>query len=133
MTVLTLLGSIALGWSIMNMNVTLLIWAGVGGFTAAMMGPLVFGSLWGGVTKTSALAGFWAGAISFILIHGEIISGHWLTGTALEDFGNWFAFYAKSPYSAASIGGALSVITCFIVSRLTEPLSVEHLQQVRGS
>ena len=132
-TVLTLLGSIALGWSIMNMNVTLLIWAGVGGFTAAMMGPLVFGSLWGGVTKTGALAGFWAGAISFILIHGEIISGHWLTGTALEDFGNWFAFYAKSPYSAASIGGALSVITCFIVSRLTEPLSVEHLQQVRGS
>jgi len=132
-TVLTLLGSIVLGWSIMNMNVTLLIWAGVGGFTAAMMGPLVFGSLWGGVTKTGALAGFWAGAISFILIHGEIVSGHWLAGSALEDFGNWFAFYAKSPYSAASIGGALSVVTCYIVSRLTEPLSAEHLQQVRGA
>lgn len=118
-TVLTLLGSIALGWSIMHMNVTLLIWAGVGGFTAALMGPLVFGSLWGGVNGPGAVAGFWGGAISFILIHGKVISGLWLVGSGLEGFGRWFDFYAGSPYSAATMGGIVSILLCISVSKMT--------------
>lgn len=129
-TVLTLLGSIALGWSIMHMNVTLLIWAGVGGFTAALMGPLVFGSLWNGVSSAGAVAGFWGGALSFILIHSKLISGLWLIGTPLEEFGRWFDFYAGSPYSAAAMGGALSIALCFFVSRFTTPLSDEHMLKV---
>lgn len=132
-TVLTLLGAIALGWSIMHMNVTLLIWAGVGGFTAALMGPLVFGSIWNGITGAGAVAGFWGGAISFILIHGKLISGRWLQGTRLEEFGQWFDFYAGSPYSAAAIGGAISVLLCFSVSKFSQPLSEEHMQQVIGA
>lgn len=39
-TVLTLIGAVILGWSVMHMNIALLVWAGVGGFTAALMGPL---------------------------------------------------------------------------------------------
>ena len=130
-TVLTLLGSIALGWTIMHMNVTLLIWAGVGGFTAALMGPLVFGSLWDGVTRAGALAGFWGGVISFVLIHSQILPLHWLNGTALENAARWFEYYSASPYSAATIGGVISIGLCYGVSKLTKPLSAEHLQQIK--
>lgn len=131
-TILTLLGAIALGWSIMDMNVTLLIWTGVGGFTAALMGPLVFGSLWSGITSKGALAGFLGGVITFVLIHGKIISGLWLVGTGLEDFGLWFDFYAGSPYSASTIGGTVSIALCYFISRKTAPLSDEHLKRVKG-
>lgn len=131
-TVLTLLGAIILGWSVMHMNVTLLIWAGVGGFTAALMGPLVLGSLWNGISKAGALAGFWGGAISFVVIHGQVISGHWLAGTALENAGAWFAFYAGSPYSAAAMGGFISIALCVTVSRFTAPLPAQHLSKLRA-
>jgi Na+/proline symporter len=129
MTVLTVIGASALGWMVMDMNVVLLIWIGVGGFVAALMGPLVVGSIWRGVTRSGAIAGFWAGAATFVLIHGEILSGHWLAGTRLAAFGEWFAFYAASPYSAAVFGGAASVIMTTIVSLRSAPLAKEHLQR----
>jgi len=47
---------LALYVSVMDMNVVLLIWVGVGGFIAA-------------------LASFWAGAAIFILIHGGFVTG----------------------------------------------------------
>jgi Na+/proline symporter len=119
-TALTVVGAAILGWLTMDMNVVLLMWIGVGGFVAALMGPLVLGSIWSGVTRAGALAGFWAGAIVFILIRGEIVSGLWLVGTSLETFGRWFAFYATNPYSAATFGAAASVFTTIIVSRNTE-------------
>ncbi|NIW25322.1 MAG: sodium:pantothenate symporter, partial [Gammaproteobacteria bacterium] len=49
-TALTMVGSAVLAWFVMDMNVVLLVWVGIGGFTAAMAGPLVLGSLWRGVT-----------------------------------------------------------------------------------
>lgn len=132
-TVLTLIGSAFLAWMVMDMNIVLLIWAGVGGFIAALSGPLVLGSIWRGVTKAGAIAGFWVGAIIFVLIHTEIISGLWLMGTPLEEFGLWFAFYAKSPYSAATMGGIMSVIVTVLVSRYSNPLPQNHLDQIMGS
>jgi Na+/proline symporter len=131
MTAATVVGAAALGWATMNMNVVLLMWTGVGGFVAALMGPLVVGSVWFGVTRAGALAGFWAGAVTFVLIRGEIISGAWLAGTSLEDFGRWFSFYATSPYSAATFGAAVSVIATAAVSYATQPLPDEQLVQLR--
>ncbi|MFQ5660319.1 MAG: sodium:solute symporter [Gammaproteobacteria bacterium] len=116
-TVFTLIGSALLAWLVMDMNVVLLVWIGIGGFTAALMGPLVLGSLWQGVNRAGALAGFWGGAVTFILIHAEIISGDWLIGTDWEGFGRWFAFYARSPYSAAVFGGAASLVLTALVSK----------------
>ncbi len=116
----------------MEMNVVLLVWIGIGGFVAALMGPLFMGSLWRGITCAGALAGFWTGAIVFILIHAEIVSGEWLYGTSLEEIGRWFAFNAKSPYSAATLGGLASVLVTAVVSRCTEPLPREHLARVMG-
>jgi Na+/proline symporter len=132
MTVLTVLGAAALGWAVMDMNVVLLIWIGVGGFVAALMGPLVVGSVWQGVTRAGALAGFWTGAVVFVLIHAEIVSGHWLRGTALQELGEWFSFYAASPYSASVFGGAASVLATVVVSRVSQPLPPEHLARLHA-
>lgn len=129
-TVLTLIGSALLAWEVMDMNIVLLIWAGVGGFIAALAGPLVLGSLWRGVTRAGAITGFWSGAIVFVLIHAEIISGLWLTGTSLEGAGRWFALYATSPYSAATMGGIVSVLVTVMVSKFTEPLPESHLRKL---
>jgi Na+/proline symporter len=126
-TALAVVGAAALGWATMDMNVVLLMWIGVGGFVAALMGPLVVGSVWFGVTRAGALAGFWAGAVTFVLIRGEIVSGLWLNGTALESAGRWFAFYATNPYSAATFGALMSVAVTVLVSRFTDPLPREHL------
>jgi Na+/proline symporter len=130
MTAITIVGAALLGWLTMSMNVVLLMWVGVGGFVAALMGPLVIGSVWLGVTRAGALAGFAAGAITFVLIHGQFIRGEWLAGTPLEAFGQWFEFYAANPYSAATFGGLASVITTLLVSRASAPLPAEHLSRM---
>jgi sodium/proline symporter len=129
-TMLTLVGAAALAWAVMDMNVVLLIWAGVGGFIAAMAGPLVLGAVWNGVSRAGALIGFWTGAIVFIVIHSGLIAADWFAGTSLEAFGTWFAFNASSPYSAAAMGGICSVCVTIVVSRLSEPLSPDHLAAV---
>ena len=131
-TALTLMGAAVLAWFVIGMNVVLLVWVGVGGFIAALMGPLVLGSVWRGVTRAGALAGFWTGAIGFILIHAEIISGEWLSGTSLEAFGEWFAFNAQSPYSAAALAGLTAVAVTVLVSRRSEQLPETHLDAVLG-
>ncbi len=130
-TVLTLLGAIALGWSIMHLNITLLIWAGVGGFTAALMGPLVLGSLWKGITPAAAVCGFWGGAISFVLIHSRWFSAQWAYDTSLGSFARWFDYYAASPYSAATIGGVVSVTLCILISKFTHQLDQSHIDALQ--
>jgi Na+/proline symporter len=129
-TVATMVGSAILAWFVMDMNVVLLVWVGIGGFTAALAGPLVLGSLWRGVTRAGALAGFWAGAASFVCIHGEIVSGTWLYGTPLDGVGRWFAFNATSPYSAATLGAFVSLGVTVLVSRFSEPLPPGHIEAV---
>jgi sodium/proline symporter len=126
----TMVGSAVLAWFVMDMNVVLLVWIGIGGFTAALAGPLVLGSVWRGVTRAGALAGFWTGALAFIAIHGGLVTGTSLTGTAFERFGRWFDFNAASPYSAATLGGLTAVVVTVAVSLVTEPLPEAHLRRV---
>ena len=129
-TVIVLLGSAWLAWLVMDMNVVLLVWVGIGGFTATLAGPLVLGSVWNGVTHAGALWGFWTGAVLFVLIHSEVLAGIWPPGTVLESFGRWFDFYATSPYSAATLAGLTAVLVTAAVSFLTKRLPSEHLAQV---
>jgi Na+/proline symporter len=132
-TAFTIVGAAILGWLTMEMNVVLLMWIGVGGFVAALMGPLVVGSVWWGVTRAGAVSGFWAGAVVFVLVRGEILSGGWLAGTALAGFGEWFDFYATNPYSAATYGAVASVIVTVAVSRFTAPLPKAHIEAMQGA
>jgi Na+/proline symporter len=117
-TALTLVGSAILAWFVIDMNVVLLIWAGVGGFIAALAGPLVLGSVWQGVSRSGALAGFWSGALAFILIHTGIAANAWPDLVSLDAAGQWFEFHSRSPYSAATMGGLCSVAVTALVSRL---------------
>lgn len=132
MTAVSVIGAAVLGWMTMNMNVVLLMWIGVGGFVAALMGPLVIGSVWSGVTRAGALTGFWTGAVVFVLIHGKLVAGAWLAGTSLAAFGRWFDFYAASPYSAATFGAIASALATAIVSRVTLPLPREQITRLFG-
>jgi hypothetical protein len=63
------------------------------------------------------LAGFWTGAISFILIHTQMISAIWPDTESLRAAGEWFAFNARSPYSAATMGGIAGVLATVLVSK----------------
>lgn len=132
-TALTMLGSAALAWFVMDMNVVLLVWVGIGGFIAALSGPLVLGSLWGGVTRAGALTGFWTGAVVFIVIHGGLVPSDWLAGTRMEGLGRWFTFNATSPYSAATLAGAAAVVITALVSRFSTALPQAHLDAVWAS
>jgi Na+/proline symporter len=132
MTAFTVVGAAILGWLTMDMNVVLLMWIGVGGFVAALMGPLVVGSVWFGVTRAGAVYGFWAGAIVFILVRGEIIDGMSLVGTSFENFGRWFAFYATNPYSAATFGAAASVLVTVGVSKVTQVLPDSTIERLKA-
>ena len=132
-TMATLIGSAALAWAVMDMNVVLLVWTGVGGFIAAMAGPLVLGAVWTGVSRAGALSGFWTGAVLFVLIHAQIVSADWLAGTGFAAAGRWFSFHAQSPYSAATMGAIGSVLVATIVSRFTEPLPRRHLDRLGAS
>ncbi len=121
-TALTLVGASVLAWFTIGMNVVLLTWIGIGGFTAALMGPLVLGCIWRGVTPAGAIFGFWFGAILFILIHTQILS-------SLIYLGDWFKFYSDSPYSAATISGLLAVIATIFISLFTKTLPRHHLDK----
>ena len=121
-TALTLVGASVLAWFTIGMNVVLLTWIGIGGFTAALMGPLVLGCIWRGVTPAGAIFGFWFGAILFVLIHTQILS-------SLIYLGDWFKFYSDSPYSAATISGLLAVIVTIFISLFTNSLPRDHLDK----
>ena len=120
-TILTLLGAAILAWNVRDKNIVLLIWAGTGGFIAAMAGPLVLGSVYNGITRAGAITGFWTGAVVFILIHSGLLNG----------LGEWFAYYATSPYSAATFGGLASILVTVAVSQFTKQLPAEHLVKLK--
>ncbi len=76
-TIVVMVICTAMAWALMDMNVALLVWIGVGGMMAAFAGPLVLGALWRGVTRAGAYAGFVTGAVVFGLTHGALIDSAW--------------------------------------------------------
>ena len=124
-TAMTLLISILLAWSFIGTNVALLVWIGVGGFTAALAGPLLIGSFWRRATRLAAITAFCSGAVTFIMLHGAL-----LPFESLGQVGHWLAQKSPSPYSCSALGAMVSIAVLFIVSLMTEPMSEKHLQQV---
>ncbi|MEM7408661.1 MAG: sodium:solute symporter family protein [Myxococcota bacterium] len=131
-TALTLAAASAMAWALLDMNVALLVWIGVGGMMAALAGPLVLGVLWQGVTRAGALAGFAAGAGTFIVAKAALIPAAWFAGTPLAEAAVWFEAQAVSPYACATLGEFASVAATVLVSRFTEPPSRAHLERIFG-
>jgi len=77
-TVGVLAASSGVAWALLDVNVALLVWMGIGGMTSALAGPLIIGSLWPGVTERGALWGMLTGFVTFALLHAQLLPVDWL-------------------------------------------------------
>ena len=121
-----------MAWALIEHNVALLIWVGVGGMMAALSGPLILGALWPGVTRLGALAGLFGGAITFAVLHAGLLDPAWLSTGTGRDIVTWLAGEAPNPYSCAALGEVVSVTLTWAVSRCTAPLDAGRVQGVFG-
>ncbi len=126
-TVFVLLGAAAMAWALLDMNVALLVWAGIGGMTSALAGPLVFGALWHGATRAGALAGTIGGASVFILCHADLLSPV-LDNLGIQSIAAWLSYQAPNPYACSTLGAISSIALTYTVSRFTKPLPAAHMQ-----
>ncbi|MCH1551234.1 MAG: hypothetical protein L7T19_08740, partial [Pseudomonadales bacterium] len=126
-TVFVLILCMVMAWSLMDVNVSLIVWIGVGGMMAAFAGPLVVGALWRGVTFAGALSGLFVGFGVFIVAHAQLIDPNWFTGTLLQGPALWLYGEGPNPYSCAVLGEIASVIATVGVSWCTKALPDAHL------
>lgn len=117
----------AMAWSLMDVNVSLVVWIGVGGMMAAFAGPLVLGALWSGVTLKGAYAGLLGGFITFLTIHTQVLEPQWFSSVGLEGAVTWLRGEGPNPYSCAVMGEIVSILLTVVVSKLTRPLPKHHV------
>ena len=132
-TVAVLLICMVMAWSLMDVNVSLVVWIGVGGMMAAFAGPLVLGALWSGVTLKGAYAGLLGGFGVFIVLHSQILEPAWFTGVGLEGAVTWLRAEGPNPYSCAVMGEIVSIVLTVVVSKLTQPLGQSHIDELFGA
>ena len=112
----------ALAWSMLDMNVTIIVWIGTGCMMAAFAGPLILGAVWRGVTKAGAFAGLLSGGLVFIVTFNAVINPEWFAPGMLRDAAIWLEIEARNPWSCAAMGELVSVAMTVLVSKLTQPL-----------
>ena len=127
-TALVMLGAAVLAWHTVHINVVLITWIGLGGMISATTGPLVLGLFWRGLTRAGALAGFVAGALTFIALHGGLLLAVTPEGTAAA----WLAVLKPNPYACALGGQLCGLLVTTIVSWCSKALPREHLDDVFG-
>ena len=129
-TVIILILCMVMAWSLMETNVALIVWIGVGGMMAAFAGPLVVGALWRGVTRNGAYAGLIGGIGTFVILHAQLLNPGWFSDGALKDVVTWLFNEGPNPYSCAVMGEIISIALTVLVSKLTQPLPEDHLNQM---
>ncbi len=122
-----------LAWSMLDTNVTLIVWIGTGCMMAAFAGPLVLGALWRGVTKAGAFAGLLTGGFTFIITFNAMIDPNWFGPGFLKDAATWLVIESPNPWSCAAMGEIVSVVVTVAVSKLTQPLSAAHVERMFGA
>lgn len=128
-----LIGAALLAWESIGANIALMIWAGLGGLMAALVGPLVLGVFWRGVTRDGALWGFVSGAIGFVALYQGWLpdgpaAGGWPSQALL-----WLNGQAGNPFACTALAEALCVAVTVAVSLVTSPLPDEHLDEIFGT
>ena len=132
-TVATLVICTVMAWSLIDMNIAIIVWIGIGGMMAAFAGPLVLGALWKGVTKAGAYSGLIAGFGTFVILHTQQIDPAWVEGTGiLHVVVSWLYGEGPNPTSCAAIGEGVGVLTTYFVSKATAPLPDEHVDAMFG-
>jgi sodium/proline symporter len=129
-TVVIMILCTALAWSMLDMNVTIIVWIGTGCMMAAFAGPLILGAVWQGVTKTGAFAGLISGGVVFIVTFNAMIAPEWFSPGVVRDAVDWLVIEAPNPWSCAAMGELVSVAVTVVVSKLTQPLSKAHLARL---
>lgn len=132
-TVVVMLLCTALGWAMLDMNVTIIVWIGTGCMMAAFAGPLILGAVWRGVTKAGAMAGLVGGGVTFIIVFNGVIEPAWFGPGMLKDAANWLQVEAPNPWSCAAMGELVSVTLTVVVSKLTQPLPEGHVSRMFGA
>ena len=132
-TVVVMVICTVMAWFLLDVNVALIVWIGIGGMMAAFAGPLVLGALWRGVTRAGAYAGLISGFATFVVLHNQLLSPDWFDGGVLDTVITWLHGEGPNPFSCAAIGEGLAVVVTFVVSKLTAPLPSEHLEQMFGA
>jgi sodium/proline symporter len=132
-TLVVLVICMVMAWSLMEVNVALIVWIGVGGMMAAFAGPLVIGALWRGVTTKGAFAGLLGGFGVFIVLHSQILEPTWFIDTPLFAAVTWLHGEGPNPYSCAVMGEIVSIALTFVVSKLTRPLPEDLLNAMFGA
>ena len=131
-TVVIMVLCTALAWSMLDTNVTLIVWIGTGCMMAAFAGPLLLGALWSGVTRAGAFAGLLSGGLTFIVTFNAMIDPLLFPPGPLMAAAEWLVGEAPNPWSCAAMGEIVSVLVTVVVSRLTKPLPSEHLARMFG-
>ena len=132
-TVVIMILCTLLAWSMLDRNVTLIVWIGTGCMMAAFAGPLILGAVWKGVTKAGAFAGLLSGGIVFIVTFNAMIDPAWFAPGAMRSAAEWLVIEAPNPWSCAAIGEVVSVLVTVVVSRLTQPLPEAHMRRLFAS
>lgn len=97
-----------------------LLWVGIGGIIASYGGPYLVGTLREETSKTAAITAFVAGFLTFFVLH---------LGPRFGLYQGWFP-YNQNPFAASGIGFMASCALTYVVSKFTEPLPEEHLDEV---
>ena len=129
-TVIVLGASVVLAYATQNMNISLLVALGFGGLSAALWGPLVLGVMWRGLTAAGSIAGFVTGAITFIVIATGLVTASGVEGSTLYSVTSWIERQIPNAFSVGAIGGLVCIAVAVTVSKLTQPLSADHLKRV---
>ena len=129
-TVVIMILCTILAWNMLDMNVTIIVWIGSGCMMAAFAGPLILGSVWSGVTKSGAFAGLISGGLTFILVFNRAIDPEWFAPGMLQNAVQWLVIESPNPWSCAAMGELVSIAFTVIVSKATQPLPEEHIQEL---
>ena len=130
-TILILILCAFFAQSLINKNVALIVWIGIGGMMAAFSGPLILGALWRGVTKIGAYAGLISGMATFIVLHAQLINPIWFINFPyLHSAANWLVVQGPNPFACTFIGEIVSTFLTYIVSKATRKLPEEHLEKL---
>ncbi len=129
-TVVIMVLCTALAWSMLDTNVTLIVWIGTGCMMAAFAGPLILGAVWRGVTRAGAFAGLLSGGLVFIVTFNNMINPEWFGLGLLRDAALWLEGESPNPWSCAAMGELVSVTVTVVVSKLTRPLPAAHMARL---
>jgi SSS family transporter len=132
-TVVILLLCLGMAWLLMDINVTLIVWIGIGGMMAAFAGPLMVGALWKGVTRQGAYAGLLGGISVFVVLHAQLLDPAWfMAGSMMNGIVDWLYHEGPNPYSCAVMGEIVSIAMTVLVSKITAPLPESHINNMFG-